>query len=348
MRLRLLLYVLFAIAITLFYVGCSDQDDGSGYSLTEKLFVDILPIEVGYGQEDGDSISDELTRSQTTGSGTNISTLYEYGDTIGIFPDKGFQIPFVLPLEEGETASSVEIYAQGWMTKDEVYYAVYYPFNFYNRHYNKIPWDYRKVLCQKINNNAAHLAENIFLASDTSLADQGKFHATLRMMGCIVRARIRTADAATFSKVVIVTEQNSVPTHGYYDLFDTHEPDGNAPTIDQPFHAEGWTNFFPIYLGEIDGNGKPTGVAMNANALLTVYYALPEMNVGGQTLTCYLWTNTGVCYTGTVTIATGTAGLFKRNTVNTIQFTSTSLTTTPDVYMYPYTDHQDLSGVALE
>ena len=84
---------------------------------------------------ESDTPEDYILSRTTDISGAGTSSVqvgFENGDTVGIFPDGGFQIPFKLPVV-GAPVPSVNIVADGWDTKAPTLYAVYSPFDFYNK-----------------------------------------------------------------------------------------------------------------------------------------------------------------------------------------------------------------------
>lgn len=334
---RQFVYTLFGMVLTAcFFVACSSLNEESGYSLVDQIILDVLPMKYDAAY-DGDSI---VTRATVTGTGINLGFAFEHGDTIGIFPDMGYQIPFVLPLEEGETASSVIIEAQGWMTKDGVVYSSYLPYDFYNRYYNKIPWDFSVPQVQSSNNKRDHLGARMFMACDTTRADSGKFHASLQHMACILRIQCVSPATADYRKIVLTVNDNVFATKGTFDIFDVHKDGNGKHTAEsQPFHADEYTNFVYVLLKSGTRNSGQT---------LTGYLVVPPTDMRGKTITAYIWTSEGVCYTGSVTADNTDTYNWTRGTIKNIAFTSFSLTTTPTAYVTPYDSEVGLGGVALE
>ncbi len=325
-------------------VSCSTNvDEWTGYSRVDHIIVSRLPLdssklEPSIDEQNNDSLV--TTRATTTGTGQNIGILFEHTDTLGIFPDGGYQIPFVLPLKEGETASGVLIEAQGWMTKDGIMYSTYLPFNFYNRNYNRIPWDYGKPQIQSVNTNHEHLGEHIFEATDTTRADNGTFHASLRNMACILRFQCYAPTNADYRKVVLAIDYNGFPQKGYFDLFDVHKnANGKHTPESQPFIAENNTNFVYVLI---------KSAPLATKNVLTAYLVVPPIDLRGKTITAYVWDSNGNCYSQTMTLDNSDSRNWERGTVRGIAFTGLALTTTPSAYVTPYDSEVGLGGVALE
>ena len=295
-------------------MSCSTNvDEWTGYSRVDHIIVSRLPLdssklEPSIDEQNNDSLV--TTRATTTGTGQNIGILFEHTDTLGIFPDGGYQIPFVLPLKEGETASGVLIEAQGWMTKDGIMYSTYLPCNFYNRNYNRIR------------------------------ADNGTFHASLRNMACILRFQCYAPTNADYRKVVLAIDYNGFPQKGYFDLFDVHKnANGKHTPESQPFIAENNTNFVYVLI---------KSAPLATKNVLTAYLVVPPIDLRGKTITAYVWDSNGNCYSQTMTLDNSDSRNWERGTVRGIAFTGLALTTTPSAYVTPYDSEVGLGGVALE
>ena len=125
--------------IATFVISCSNDGKTDDYVRINKIVIDFCPpLYVDEPEVDAPS-----SRATDYGSGISSDFRFEYLDTVGIFTKDGSQIPFALPVPMGGTLTSVALLAQGWMTKLGEIYALYLPYNFYNRDSRKLPWDGR-------------------------------------------------------------------------------------------------------------------------------------------------------------------------------------------------------------
>lgn len=318
------------------FVGCanSDEDQISSYNLVKSIYLNTLPA-----CYNGDSINIQK-ESRSIAQGSNLAVVYGFqkGDSVGIFPSEDFQIPFALPIPENTVQTSSAIMAQGWMTKKSVLYSVYLPWNFNNRTYNKISWDYRKIQIQKDNDNKDSLSNYWFLASDTVSSSNGNFLASLIHMGAILRVQITTPVAGTFVRMILATQDKSFATYGYFDLFDITAPKENAnganitsnPYMHQPFHALGYSNHVTLDLKNI---------TLGVGDKLRGWIVIPETDVSNKVLSIYLWDSLGNCYTAQKTYPSAN---WSRNSVTGIGFSGLVLTTTPYTNLNPWENNENV------
>lgn len=337
---------IYIIAALLFWVSCSDHVDSLSPNRYTKINIFTTPSELMFSQDVDAydlSESDESLNSRSKATGLNLSVNYCFTDedTVGIFPENDYQIPFKLPIPAGTVATTSVILAEGWATKKDVLYAVYLPWKFENRYYNKVPWDYRKVQIQDGNDTKDSLSNYWFLASDTLTSSNSSFGARLIHMGAIIRCQVTVPVAATFVRLILASSANSFATHGYYDLFDTTAPKEDVsvsgviqkitsnPYLHQPFIAEGYTDHVTMDL---------KNVTMASGGKLRAWFVLPETDVAGQTLSVYLYDSAGNCYTASKLFTTGN---YSRNTVTGIGFSGLVLTSTPFTNLNPW-EEEDL------
>ena len=84
-----------------------------------------------------DFLTENGTRSTVNINNEGVQFLWSANDTVGIFPNTGFQAPFAM--DEGAGMQTATFNGGGWALKASSTYAAYYPFNFYNRDMTKIP-----------------------------------------------------------------------------------------------------------------------------------------------------------------------------------------------------------------
>lgn len=326
--------IFFLVVLLICFSGCSESDSSQlqSYNLIKSIDLMTLPP---YRVND---ITDAQTRS--VAYGTNLAVMYglEHGDSVGIFPEADYQIPFALPITPGKIVTSSTILAQGWMTKKNILYSVYMPWNFNNRLYNHVPWDYRKIQIQKSNDNKDSLSNYWFFASDTLTSGNSNFGAKLIHMGAILRVQAVVPVTGTFVRMILVSTDKSFATHGYFDLFDVaaskEDINGHAITSNpynhQPFHALGYSDHITLDFKD---------VALSSGSKLRGWFIIPETNVSNKLLTIYLWDSNGNCYSDQMVNASAN---WVRNSVNAIGFANLVLTTTPFTSLNPWENKQDV------
>lgn len=331
---KYIILILFAESLS----SCYRTDDTINDS---QMVVHIESVSPYYNNDVDDSIA--KTRTTDIGSATGVLIGFEEGDSVGIFADKGSQIPFKLPVV-GAPVSAISIVADGWSTKSSTLYAVYSPFNFYNRYYNKIPWDYRGPQKQTGNNTKTHLGKYWFLASDTVSATINSsgvsmFAARIINMGAVLRCQTYLPNACTIVRMILAASTNAFATYGYYDLFDTSAPKEDVlhiysgspvisvPYLHQPFVASGYTDHLTLdFVG---------GVTVAANGRIRAWFVSPEADLRSQTVKLYLWDTNGNCYVCSCNL-TSTSGNIGRNSVSSLVFTNAELTTVPFTNLNPW------------
>lgn len=333
------------------FIGCTGNDENEvRYTEVNKIVVEIDPPHYyGDNDEEDADFGENVTRLSTANSGLVFTYYFEHGDTLGIFPEGGYQIPFELPIAAGQKQTSTPIEAKGWMTKAEVYYVAYLPFDFYNRYYSKIPWDYRGQVLSA-NGNRDNLAKYIFMASDTCTVESTVFHTVLRSKGTVVKIQCSNwpvGAGGKYKKMILASSKSGqFVTHGYFDLFDVKkETDANGNEV----HADGSQPLRPADDGLSDYVSlKLADVQINEGKAFQPWMMINPTDVTNETLTIYCWREDGLCVTGDTQITNATAGNMKENAAYQINFTNMRITTTPAVYIQEYNEVVGLNGVGLE
>lgn len=349
------IYIVSCFLLLLSAMSCSNDNVGdSMYIRVNTINVIGVPLINGIISDETLDLKSIETRSTSLGTGNSSSIAFQKGDTVGIFPANDFQIPFSLPVADGAAETYSDINAKAWDTKKGQLYAVYLPWVFENRHYDKIPWDYRHVQKEKGHDTRDHLGKYWFLASDTVSAAVdalgiSHFQASLVCMGAIIRAQCIVPVAADYRRVMLVAQNKAFATHGYYDLFDVtntkedvlhqfaSDPIISIPYLHQPFHALGYTDHVTLDL-----QSAPRDPANSSNKVLTVYFAVPETDLRYQLLTLYLWDSAGNLYYGTTKLVNPTQGYFCRNSIRNISFTNMQPTSTLNVSLNPWEKDENI------
>ena len=224
---------------------------------------------------------DEFTSADDTR--TNIDPSHNYhvtwaeGDTIGIFPREGYQEPFVIPEEQiGQSKASFD--GGYWALKDGKSYNAYYPFSCQNftsaDSKARIPVSY---LGQTQTGETCGVGKYDYLYSDWQTSAGGgsvefKFH----HLGAFLVLSLPLPADATYETLTLKTENDVIPTKGYYDLTSA------APA----FVATATTSTLSLQLNEYEGTAGKTA---------TFYMMVPPMDLSDESLKVELSTGSYSC-----------------------------------------------------
>lgn len=129
---------------------------------------------------------DANTRTTFTSNETGISVVWDANDSIGIFPNEGYQVSFGTGTNGG--SNSVTFTGGGWGLKTDGTYAAYFPFSVENftRDNHTILMDYTGQT-QKGDNSTSHLGKYDYLASGAVSPENGALNLQLKRLGSVVR-----------------------------------------------------------------------------------------------------------------------------------------------------------------
>ncbi len=195
--------------------------------------------------------------------GSGVKYNWTNTDSIGIFPDDGYQVAF--PLKTTGESSSATFTGGGWALKAGSTYAAYYPFEYNNRRSDSIPVSY---LGQKqIGNNSTGLADkyNYMYAIGDKTGDNALTFKMLRL-GRFIILKFAVPEPTTLSSVKLTAPEDVFITQGYFNLWDN-------PHIIEPLQT---SNSLTIDLEDV----KTT----EADEEVTVYFFMPPVDLSGKTL----------------------------------------------------------------
>lgn len=317
--------------VILLLVSCSETSSevSNANDQVKKIRLEMI-------QPSLDSLFEEtnLTRSAIYGSGTSFNFGFTKGDTVGIFPENGYQIAFKLNVPVGEILTTTSIVAEGWMTKKNKLYSCYLPFKYDNRQSNRIPWDLRKIQVQNGNDSKDSMCNYAIYGSDTVRTTDTIFDTKVYYMGSMVATHFSAPVTATYTKAVLVLSDKVFASYGYFDFFDVSAPKespGNitsTPYLHQPFHAEGYTDHISLKL---------LNFTVSSGIQMWLWFIVPETNAVGDNITVYVWDSKGNCYISTRSITAP----FKRNHISSLAFPNLTLTTTPYTNLNPWEEDKD-------
>lgn len=161
-------FFLTLITSAAFIAACSDEQIESTSeaigSEVEHVIV-TLPDMVGY------DIDNATTRAafDYNAKTDRFDFTWTSGDVLGVFPNVGAQVDFPIAAEYVGTKSA-EFDGGGWALKSGYRYAVYAPYNYYNRDKTELPMDYTGQT-QKNANDYSHInAYNYFSSQQAIIA----------------------------------------------------------------------------------------------------------------------------------------------------------------------------------
>ena len=202
------------------------------------------------------------SRSSVVISNAGVNFLWEAGDVVGIFPDKGDQVSFAM--DEGAGMQTATFNGGGWALKASSTYAAYYPHNFYNRDLTAIPVSYEGQE-QSGNNSTAHLGAYDFMAASVTTPSNGAVAFDMQHMGALVMLQAELDEAKTLTNVALKASTPAFVEAGTIDL----------TAMDPQITSTASTNIHNIPLENF---------TVASNETSTIYFMLAPTNLLGETL----------------------------------------------------------------
>lgn len=205
---------------------------------------------------------DGATRSSVVISNSGVNFLWEAGDVVGIFPNTGDQVSFIM--DEGAGMQTATFNGGGWALKASSTYAAYYPHNFYNRDLTAIPVSYEGQR-QDGNASTAHLGAYDFMAASVTTPSNGAVAFDMHHMGCLVMLQTDLGEAKTLTNVALKASTPAFVEAGTIDL----------TAMDPQITSTASTNIHNLPLDNFT-------VAYNETS--TIYFMMAPTNLDGETL----------------------------------------------------------------
>ena len=208
---------------------------------------------------------DEDTLPTRTSVRNNTEFFWAQGDTVGIYPDTGAQVYFVM--EDGAGASSAKFDGGGWALKQSAEYYIYYPFIgdiYLNRH--RIPVSY---VGQKQTGltGVDHIGAYDYMYTDATFSESGNLNFNYHHLGCIIRPKL-TLPAGTYTKLAITAPSEVFVKSGWFDL----QPLENSVSVNG-------TKFSNQITIDLDG------VSVDGSTTFLVYVMSAPVNLKGTEIT---------------------------------------------------------------
>ena len=205
---------------------------------------------------------DGATRSSVVINNAGVNFLWEEGDVVGIFPDKGDQVSFAM--DEGAGMQTATFNGGGWALKASSTYAAYYPHNFYNRDLTAIPVSYEGQK-QSGNNSTAHLGAYDFMAASVTTPSNGAVAFDMQHMGALVMLQAELDEDKTLTNVALKVSAPAFVEAGTIDL----------TAMNPHITSTASTNIHNIPLENF---------TVASNETSTIYFMLAPTNLEGETL----------------------------------------------------------------
>jgi Leucine-rich repeat (LRR) protein len=206
------------IASAAFLVACS-SDDLVDDTNSPVIGQEVEHITVTLPDMEIVSFDDAETRAEFTYKAeTDVFSFgWSSGDILGVFPNKGAQVDF--PIDEAYVGSkSAEFDGGGWALKTGYTYAVYYPYDYYNRDKTAIPMNYIGQTQKKANDYSHLNAFNYFASNEAITATGPSLDFTVGYMGTIIFMPFTLPVDATLTEIRLVSSDTPFITQANLDI----------------------------------------------------------------------------------------------------------------------------------
>ena len=200
-------------------------------------------------------------------------------DTIGIFPNNGYQIAF--PMTSGVGSQSAIFDGGGWALNVESEYAAYYPFC-----YNHTSQEYIEVTylgqSQKGNGHTEQLSAFDYMTAMAVSQNENKITFDFHHVGALLQWKLKVPEAAALTSFSIQTDEALFVAKGMLNF------KSGSLVVD----STSYVSELPMGLSEVS-----TGAA---NQEVIIYMMVPPMDLTGQTYRLKVTNETGAYATADV------------------------------------------------
>lgn len=209
---RLVLAPLALLAALTIAVSCSHSEAEGSFSCVEFTIDEF-------------EMDDVATKVATTLSGTNLTSTWEAGDVIGVFPDRGGdQISFTVA--SGEGTGTCYFDGHGWGLLSSVRYSAYYPYSKENfgdaDAYKNVKVSYTGQ--KQTSKNTFSVGRYDYLAGTNAAPvfadahDGGSCTFNFKHLGALIILDVKFPSQASLSTLELVCTGNLFPMTGTVDL----------------------------------------------------------------------------------------------------------------------------------
>lgn len=284
-----------AIAFALSFSACSDEMmDNSTTPVDvgqEVKHVTVTLPDVVYSSDDADTRAEIIKKPDPSDPTKEVfGFAWTSGDVLGVFPNKGAQVDF--PIDDAYVGTnSAEFDGGGWALKEGYTYAVYYPYDYYNRDKTAIPMSYMGQTQKKANDNSHLNAFNYFASNEAITADEtGVLNFKVGYLGTIIWMPFTFSEDLILKEIRLVSDNLPFITQANLDI------SGSTPVVTPT--AESQT----ISL-------KLNNIAVSAGVQSNFYMWVLPRDYRESTLTAEIVTTTGDVYEVTLYAVGGRSNL---------------------------------------
>lgn len=141
------------------------------------------------------------------------------GDTIGVFPKGGYQMPFSIPQEQIGQAS-VSFDGGYWDMADGIKYNAYYPFSSVLFGKDASSNILMNTSAQEQYGHSCNAGSYDIVFSDWVEAKDGNAHFRFHHARALYVVKLKLPETGTYSMLDLCCKSNSLPSSGYLDLND--------------------------------------------------------------------------------------------------------------------------------
>ena len=246
-------------------VSCSEDSSDSSQNIRYVKKMNVIIPEV--------LIGDEITRMSPVREDSRLQFLWGVNDSIGVFPDDGFQIGFSMANGEGSTNASLE--GRGLILKDPATFSAYYPFvDQFNLDKSNIPIRMNEQI-QDGNGSSNHIGH--MAAINAPVNGKGCVTFTFQHLAGVLHLQFILPNAANIRRVLLLT-------NGYF----TTEAILNLK--DSTIVAKNTTTVQTLNLKNI---------FVEKDQKLELYMNILPVDLSGKKIHAKIYDDNGICYTST-------------------------------------------------
>lgn len=207
---------------------------------------------------------------------SNLKYLWQLNDIIGIFPNKGSQVEF--PVDESSVGTTKANFNGGaWGLKSGYVYSAYYPYNFYNRNAQSIPFSYKGQVV-KGSDNREHLSDYTLMIANPAEVSNGALTFSLGNVGSIFKLTLTLPEAKTYKSIDLYADSEIIPVEKTFNIL----------TSDKTESVTTYSNHLSYGLNNISTTA--------ANKDVVLWLAFPSMSQPTKTLKAVVKDSQGYVY----------------------------------------------------